>query len=126
MVFLNAAIIHYPVTNFDHSPLIMSLFGSADSASESFKFEGFWTKEASCVGVVAAAWSSVGGASHAHALSRKIRATHFALRQWNKKCFGQIQLALQHTKEQLAHYQLAAPSDMNFHLAHQLNVELDE
>lgn len=122
----NATIIHYPITHSDHSPLVMSLFGSVDTAPKSFKFEGFWTWEASCVGVVASAWSSVGGNSHAHALFRKIRATWFALRQWNKRCFGQIQSAIRRTKEQLASYQLASPSTTNFQLAQKLNVELDE
>lgn len=72
MAFPNAAIIHYPVTNSNHTPVVLSIFGFAESALKSFKFECFWTRDDSCVGMVAKSWSSAGGSNFAHALFMKI------------------------------------------------------
>lgn len=49
MAYPNAIISHYPITNSDHCLLLLSLFGSVDAASKSFKFEGFWLHNSSCM-----------------------------------------------------------------------------
>lgn len=40
--FPNAGVKHYGVTNSDHIPLILNLFGSEASVAKGFKFEKFW------------------------------------------------------------------------------------
>lgn len=55
MVFLNAAVHHYPIINSDHVPLILYLFGNEQLAPKPFKFEMFSTREAFFFGVVAEA-----------------------------------------------------------------------
>lgn len=91
-----------------------------------FKFEAFWLRNESCMDVVSVAWRSVSAASPEKALFKKIRATRFALRKWNKRSFGNIHMELNRVKEQLEYFQNSAPTSSNLHMAQQLAVALDE
>lgn len=90
VAYQNPIIQHYTLTISDHVPLVLALNGLGNSAPKAFKFESFWIRDSSCMGVVAAAWHQCSGTSSAYSLFKKIRATRFALRKWNKVQFGQI------------------------------------
>lgn len=49
----NASVSHYSLTNSDHVPIILHLFGSEAQVATCFKFEKFWARDASCFGVIA-------------------------------------------------------------------------
>lgn len=57
MAFPNTVVRHYKITTLDHIPLILNLFGFEPLAPKAFKFESFWTREASCYGMVAKTWN---------------------------------------------------------------------
>lgn len=99
VAYPNAIISHYPITNSDHCLLLLSLFGSVDAAPKSFKFEGFWLHNSSCMSVVSDAWNSVSGAGFGRVLFKKNRAVQYALRNWNKHVFCNIQSAIKNVKE---------------------------
>lgn len=98
VAYPNATISHYPITNSDHRPIVLSLFGSVEHVPKPFKFEAFWLSSVSCLDVVAGAWHSVSAVGHEYTLFKKIRATRFSLRSWNKKHFGNIHLELTRVK----------------------------
>lgn len=99
VAYENAIIHHYPLTNSDHVPLVLPLYGMECSVPKAFKFKIFWIRDVSCMGVVAAAWSQRRGKSLALLLFQKIRDTWFALRKWNKLKFGNIKQSLRLVKD---------------------------
>lgn len=126
VAYLSAIVQHYPLTNSDHVPLVLALNGLENSAPKAFKFQRFWLRDSSCLGVVASAWHQCSGASPALSLFKKIRATQYALWKGNKVQFGNIQQSLRMVKDQLAGVQQASPTMMNFQLEQELLWELDE
>lgn len=54
--FPNAIVKHYRVTNSDHVPLILNLFGCEISVAKTFKFERLWAREDSYFGIITEAW----------------------------------------------------------------------
>lgn len=81
--FPNAGVRHYSVTNLDHTPLILNIFGEEIRLAKSFKFEKFWAREESCFGIIAETWRKSRIRNHAWVLFAKISAAREALRQWN-------------------------------------------
>lgn len=89
---------HYGVTNSDHVPLIINLFGSKASVAKGFKFKKFWVREESCSGLVADTWCRVRASSLVWVLFSKIRAVRGALRLWIKQVYGDIHVSLKAVK----------------------------
>lgn len=116
---------HYPLTNSDHLPLILCLFGAVQRAPKPFKFEMFWTRDATCYGVVEKAWNRCGDSHPAQCLFKRIRSARYALRRWNKRHFGQIQEAINQVKEQLVICQKNAADQYNLDWEISLHLELE-
>lgn len=51
--FPSAGVKHFNVTNSDHVPLILNLFGGDGLVPKCFKFEKFWVRNESCFDVIA-------------------------------------------------------------------------
>lgn len=124
--FPNAGVKHFSVTNSDHIPLILNLFGSEALVAKGFKFEKFWVWEDYCFGLVADTWHQYREGSPAWVLFSKIRAVREALRLWNKNVFGDIHLTIKLVKEQLCRFQEAEPTPQNLWQEKCLLLDLDE
>jgi hypothetical protein len=55
-LFSNALINHFPTTQSDHCPILISTSGSYINIPKPFRFEAFWTRDKSNHDVVANAW----------------------------------------------------------------------
>jgi hypothetical protein len=56
-----------------------------------FRFEEFWTYDASCDFVISNAWIKNFNGSLAFILSKKLKATKSTMKIWNSNHFGNIQ-----------------------------------
>ncbi|XP_059437358.1 uncharacterized protein LOC132170396 [Corylus avellana] len=90
-LFPNCLINHFPATQSDHCPLLISTTGSYRNLPKPFRFEAFWTRDNSSHAVVAEAWLGEVEGSPAFSLSRKWKNTKGALKFWNQHHFGHIQ-----------------------------------
>ncbi|XP_059443283.1 uncharacterized protein LOC132175345 [Corylus avellana] len=79
-LFPNALINHFPATNSDHCPILLSTTGSYQNLPKPFRFEAFWTRDKSSYSVVAGAWLEEVEGSPAFSLSRKWKSTKSALK----------------------------------------------
>jgi hypothetical protein len=79
-----------------------------------FRFEEFWTFDASCNSVISRAWVKNFQGSYAFILLKKLKATKSALKYWNSQHFGNIQKKISSSLSQLDFLQQSAPSPVNF------------
>jgi hypothetical protein len=90
-LFHNSLVNHFPATQSDHCPILVSTAGCYRNIPKPFRFEAFWTRDQSSHSVVASAWLTEVIGSPAFSLSRKWRSTKCALKSWNHNHFGNIQ-----------------------------------
>jgi hypothetical protein len=74
----------------DHNPIMLNIAPSYLSLPRPFRFEEFWTFDASCNFVISSAWVNNFHGSSAFILSKKLKATKSALKVWNSNHFGKI------------------------------------
>ncbi|XP_059440565.1 uncharacterized protein LOC132173020 [Corylus avellana] len=89
--FPNSLVNHFPATQSDHCPILISTDGSYRNLPKPFCFEAFWIRDQSSHSVVAQAWLAEVEGSPAFSLSRKWKSTKSALKFWNQHHFGHIQ-----------------------------------
>lgn len=96
-------------------PVLLHTTGSFKGGPKPFRFENFWTRDNTSWNVINEASNSPQTGSPAQRLLiRKIRATKFALRRWNKDCFCNIHTKIQQLRNQLDTIQQLPPSDLQY------------
>lgn len=91
-----------------------------------FRFESFWSRDASSWAVIKHAWNQPQSGSSAHWLLRKIVATKSALRVWNKEHFGIIQTKIHDVWRQPEFIQNLSPSESQYEAELSLHSQLHE
>jgi hypothetical protein len=81
---------HLPAQTFDHNPILLDTAPSDLSLPRSFRFEKFWTYDASCDSIISNAWVKIFNGSSAFILFMKLKDTKSALKIWNSNHFGNI------------------------------------
>ncbi|XP_039129854.1 uncharacterized protein LOC120265977 isoform X1 [Dioscorea cayenensis subsp. rotundata] len=86
-LFKNFSNRHLPRTNYDHSPIFLSIFSFPHSFNKRiFILKNFWFDYAGCNDSVVKAWNSPSLASPMHSFSHFISQTKHNIRRW--KAFG--------------------------------------
>lgn len=121
-----AVIEHYPLSSFDHLPLILNFWGLSATLPRPFRFEEFWLRDHSCYAVIEAAWNKPAQGVPALILFHKIKETRAALKLWNKVCFGKIQDLIKSTSAEIIALDVDSPSVAQLDAAAHLKLTLHE
>jgi hypothetical protein len=116
---------HLPAQSSDHNPILLDTAHSDLSLPYLFRFEEFWTFDATCSSVVSEARNNSLSGSPQHNLSNNLTNTTKALKLWNKNHFGNIQAKIVSLLHQLDIIQQAPPSSFSFDLKVSLQSSLD-
>ncbi|KAK1292963.1 hypothetical protein QJS10_CPB17g00695 [Acorus calamus] len=107
----------------DHSPMHVICEPVIPSGPKPFKYFEMWEAHPSFKSTVESAWATEVVGNPIYCLVKKIAATKFALKQWNKATFGPIQHLLRRSRENLAEIQARLqlhPMDQNLITEEQL------
>jgi hypothetical protein len=124
-LFPHFSVRHLPAQSFDHNPILLDMAHSDLSLPRPFRFEEFWTFDATCSSVVSEAWNNSLSGSPQHNLSNNLTNTTTALKLWNKNHFRNIQAKIASLLHQLDIIQQAPPSSFSFDLEVSLQSSLD-
>jgi hypothetical protein len=125
-LFPHFAVKHLPAQSSDHNPILLNTTHSDLSLPRPFRFEEFWTFDASCNDVISSAWVNNFHGSSAFILSKKLKATKSALKVWNSNHFGKIQKNIVSTLRQLDCIQQSPPSSTSSEQEALLQKHLDD
>lgn len=126
IAYLNATVHHYKITPSDHTPIILRFLGYEPSMPKYFKFESFWVREKASFAVVAKSWAVNFVGTPVWVVFKKIWATRYALRKWNKEFFGNIQYSIHRTTNQINYFQQAVLTPYNLEMEKNLIGVLEE
>jgi hypothetical protein len=93
-LFPHYVVLHLPAQLSDHNPILLDSSPFDLTLPRPFRFEEFWTFDASCNSVISRAWVKKFQGSCAFILLKKLKATKSALKFWNSQHFGNIQKSL--------------------------------
>jgi len=79
-LFLSFSIQHLSAITSNHNPLFLDIVTPSNNQPQPFMFEEFWTRDLSCRNIISAAWSSYFAGSPTFMLSKKLKATKYALK----------------------------------------------
>ena len=113
-LFSHFVVHHLPAQSSDHNPILLNTAPSDLSLPWLFRFEEFWTFDASCTDVISSAWVNPFNGSSTFILSKKLKATKSALKVWNSNHFGHIHKKIASTLRQLHCIQQSSPSPTSF------------
>jgi hypothetical protein len=82
-LFPHYAVLHLHAQVFDHNPILLDSSPADLTLPRPFRFEEFWTFDASCNAVISRAWVKNFHGSYAYILLKKLKATKSALKIWN-------------------------------------------
>lgn len=85
IMFPNASIKHLPAIQSDHRPLLLELNPTIDNLPKPFKFESMWTLHPDTSYIITETWN------RKPQFVSRLKNTKLALKEWNKRCFGNIQ-----------------------------------
>lgn len=85
LLFPKVVITHLTALNSDHKPILLQTNPQMDNNPKSFKFESMWINHVDTGLVIQEAWNR-----HKPFLS-KLKNTKLALKEWNKKMYGNVQ-----------------------------------
>jgi hypothetical protein len=71
---------HLPAQASDHNALLLNTSSSNSHLPTPFRFEEFWTKDPSCIEVIASAWRSNVVGTSSFILAQKLKSTKAALK----------------------------------------------
>ena len=125
-LFPHFAVQHLPTQSSNHNPIILDTAASYLSLPQPFKFEEFWTYDASCDSIVSNGWVKNFSGSSAFILSKKLKATKSALKIWNSSHFGNIQKKIAASLHQLDFIQQSPPTAFSFDQEVLLQKSLDD
>jgi hypothetical protein len=91
-----------------------------------FKFEEFWTRDIASHSVIAKACNSPFNGSTAYALSRKIKASKAALKDWNIQHFGNIHFKIKNLLAELNRVQCSPMMNDSLVLEDKIQLALHE
>jgi hypothetical protein len=112
-IFPNSLLNHFPTSQSDHCPILLSSAGTYRDLPKPFRFEAFWTRDLSSFSVVTDAWLDSVVGSLALSLSRKWKKTKSALKFWNKHHFRHIQTRIKSLMADIGVIQSAFHSVVN-------------
>jgi ribonuclease HI len=125
-LFPHFAVLHLPAQLSDHNPILLDSSPSDLTLPRPFRFEEFWTFDASCNSVISRAWVKNFQGSYAFILLKKLKATKSTLKFWNSQHFGNIQKKISSSLSQLDLLQQSAPSPVTFEHEGFLQIYLDD
>jgi hypothetical protein len=91
------SLIHLPAHNSDHNPISLTTNTSSCFLSRPFRFEKFWSEEATCEHVIEATWQIYFPNYPTACLSKKLSNTKSTLLKWNSLHFGNIHKRIKET-----------------------------
>jgi hypothetical protein len=106
--------LYLPAITSNHNLLFLDTVTPSNNLPRPFRFEEFLTRDPSCSNIISAAWSFYFPGSPAFMLSKKLKATKYALKNWNKFHFGHIQTRISSLTRQLDIVQQSNVSDKSF------------
>ncbi|KAK1316559.1 hypothetical protein QJS10_CPA05g01577 [Acorus calamus] len=86
----------------DHSPMKVTFIPVFPTGPKPFKYFEMWESHPSFKIIVEYAWNTEVSGSPLYKLVKKLSITKLALKQWNKDCFGLVQLKLQKSRDDLS------------------------
>jgi hypothetical protein len=125
-LFPHFAVHHLSAQISDHNPILLDTASSDLSLLRPFRFEEFWTYDASCNSIISSAWVKTFQGSFAFILSKKLKATKSALKIWNSSHFGNIEQKIASSLRQLDYIQQSHPSTITFDQEALLQKKLDD
>lgn len=111
LLFPDAHLFHLPSLQSDHKPLLLSLHKKDVFRSRPFRFKGMWTLKKSSFDVIRKVWHSRVPGSPLDQVVTCPRHTEVAMKKWNIKVFGRIQVNIQDLRSQIAMLQDTYPSE---------------
>ncbi|XP_035545422.1 uncharacterized protein LOC118348263 [Juglans regia] len=123
-LFPNAYITTLTRDSSDHAPILLDTSKNHQS-NKSFKFEEFWLRDPSIFITIKKAWSQGFIGTPSFILSKKLKNTKKALRDWNLKNFGHIQAQIKHLSDILSSIQDQdlPPSSLSLEMDLQTNLQ---
>ena len=125
-LFPHFSVRHLPAHASDHNPIILDTSAPDLSLPRPFRFEEFWTFDASCDYVISSAWMNSIAGSPQSILSKKLQSTKSALKTWNYNHFGNIQKRIPSSLRQLDLVQQSTPSAFSLNQEVVLQKTLDD
>uniref|UniRef100_A0A2N9FR65 Reverse transcriptase domain-containing protein n=1 Tax=Fagus sylvatica TaxID=28930 RepID=A0A2N9FR65_FAGSY len=126
LIFPKAGVIHLPLLQSDHNPIMVVANLEVGRKARPFRFEAAWTRDASSHQVIEAAWEEPVRGSASYRLMRRIQRAAKGLRKWNRENFGWCNTRIEEIKQKLVEYQRVEPSTQNISHLINLQQELDE
>jgi hypothetical protein len=126
LIFPKAGVIHLPLLQSDHNPIMVVANLEVGRKARPFRFEAAWTRDASSHQVIEAAWEEPVRGSASYRLMRRIQRAAKGLRKWNRENFGWCNTRIEEIKQKLVEYQRVEPSTQNIFHLNNLQQELDE
>lgn len=93
LYFLEAKITHLTALTSDHKPLLLQTNPHMDDLPKPFKFKSMWIGHPDTALIIEEAWNR-----HQPFLSR-LKNTKMALKNWNKKVFGNVHAGIKEIRE---------------------------
>lgn len=119
LVFPEATITHLPAIQSDHKPLQLQLQPTIDHLPKPFKFESMWISHLDTGYIIEEDWNLE---THFGAC---LKHTKNALRDWNKRVFGNLQLRIKDTRANIIRLQSASQDASNIQAEKEAQGTLD-
>ncbi|KAG2689981.1 hypothetical protein I3760_09G165600 [Carya illinoinensis] len=124
-LFLDANVKTLPRISSYHSPILLDT-SNCHQGKKSSKFEEFWIRDHSSFEVVQTAWLTHVVGTLTYILTRKLKATKHALKNWNINSFGHIQNTIKNLTFKLNDLQNALPTHDSIILEENIKENLNE
>ena len=123
-MFPKAGVKHLTSPTSDHSPILLDTHMEKDYGAWPLRFEAMWIKDSSSLEVVDDAWQCNIEGSHNFRLAKKLQQVKWALKKWNKECFGYAKTRIKELEKRIADLQDLEPSPSNLEQEVALSLEL--
>ena len=123
-MFPKAGVKHLTSPTSDHSPILLDTHMEKDYGAWPLRFEAMWIKDSSSLEVVDDAWQCNIEGSHNFRLAKKLQRVKWALKKWNKECFGYAKTRIKELEKRIADLQDLEPSPSNLEQEVALSLEL--
>jgi hypothetical protein len=125
-MFPKAGVKHLTFPTSDHSPILLDTHIEKDYGARPFRFEAMWIKDSSSLEVVDDTWQCNIEGSHNFRLAKKLKRVKWALKKWNKECFGYAKTRIKELEKRIADLQDLESSPSNLEQEAALSLELND
>lgn len=120
LTYPEASITHLQAFRSDHRPLLFQLYSSQPSLAKPFRFESMWVTHLGTGTIIQTAWHK------SSSFMARFINTKRALKDWNKKSFGMVQVRIRQLKDLLTDLQSQPHAIRNSEAEATIQHELNE